>query len=130
MRKIWSVEEANAAIPYLREILSVLVEQNKRADLAREALIDLQERAAGDGHSLGSEIEFRQARLRDAVAQVRQGIEQIRCMGLEIKDLEVGLLDFPAVIEGRQALLCWQLTEPAVLYWHDADKGFASRQPL
>jgi hypothetical protein len=126
--KIWSAEEANRALPQLREILSVLIEQNKLADLAREALLDLEERVRGDGAGMERELEYRRARLREAVAKVRQGVEQVERMGCQVKDLETGLVDFPGVVEGRQVLLCWQMGEPAVLYWHDEDKGFATRR--
>lgn len=130
MAKVWSVDEANRALPFLREILTVLIEQNKRAELAREALLELEEQARNNGHGLDREMEHRQARLRDTLAQVRQGIEQLRSLGCEIKDLEVGLLDFPSFRGDREVLLCWRMDEPAVMYWHDPDKGFSSRQPL
>ncbi len=128
--KIWTLEEANLALPHLREILSVLVEQNKRADLARYALAELEERTKGDGAGMERELEYRRARLRDAMQQLRRGIEQIDRMGCQVKDLEAGLLDFPAILDGREVLLCWQLGEPEVMYWHESDQGFASRQPI
>lgn len=130
MRKNWTVEEANQALPYLREIVTVLVEQNKRSYLARQTLVDMEERVRGNGHDMGLELEHRHTRLRDALGQVRQGLDQLRRLGCEVKDLDAGLVDFPSIRNGREVLLCWQLGEPAVLYWHDSDKGFASRQPL
>ncbi|MDQ3855046.1 MAG: DUF2203 domain-containing protein [Chloroflexota bacterium] len=130
MTRVWSVEEANRALPYLREVLSVLIEQHKRAELARRALLEIEQKAAGNGHGLDKELEHRRGRLRDALSQVRQSIEQLRSLGCEIKDLETGLLDFPSIHNDREVLLCWRLDEPAVMYWHDRDKGFASRQPL
>ena len=130
MRKLWTVEEADRALPQLREILSVLVEQKKTADLAERALAELQEHIRGNGHGMEREVAHRRLRVRDALAQVRQGIEQIRRMGCEIKDLDIGLVDFPSVLHGQEVLLCWQISEPAVLYWHEFDKGFASRKPL
>ena len=128
--KIWTVAEANRALPHLHEILSVLVEQNKRADLARQSLVELEERIRGDGLGMEKEVQYRRARLRDAMGRVRQGVEQLRRMGCQVKDLEVGLLDFPGMRDGRRVLLCWRMDEPAVLYWHDEDAGFASRQLL
>ncbi len=126
--KIWSLEEANKTLPHLREILSVLIEENKRADLAREALIELEERIKGDGAGMERELEYRKERLLESLAKVRQGLEQISRMGCQVKDLEIGLIDFPGIINERQVLLCWQMGEPAVLYWHDMDKGFTARQ--
>lgn len=128
--KLWSVEEADRALPHLREIVSVLVEQNKRAELARQSLAELEERTRGDGAGLETELEYRRARLRDAFTQVRCGLDQIERMGCQLKDLEVGLIDFPTMRDGRRALLCWQLGETAVLYWHPEGVGFAGRTPL
>lgn len=128
--KIWTVEEANLALPRFREILAILVEQNKRADLARYALQELQERIRGDGAGMEREVAYRRARLREATTQLRQGVEQLARMGCQVKDLEAGLLDFPALRDGRQVLLCWQLDEPEVRYWHEMDQGFATRQPI
>ncbi len=130
MTKVWSVDEANRELPYLREVLTVLIEQNRRADLAREALLEIEAQAGSNGHALGEEKTFRRKRLLDALAQVRQGIEQIHALGCEIKDIETGLLDFPSELDGREILLCWRLDEPSVQYWHDRDQGFASRRPV
>jgi hypothetical protein len=130
MHRKWTREEADRALPELREILAVLVEQKKVADLAEQALRELQRRAQGNGHGLGRELDHRQARLREALSRVRQGIEQIRRMGCEIKDLDTGLIDFPSELDGRPVLLCWQLGEPSVMYWHDPETGFAGRRPL
>ena len=51
-------------------------------------------------------------------------------MGIQVKDVDRGLIDFPAVIDGQDALLCWQLGEPRIAYWHTPEDGFAGRRPL
>ncbi len=130
MQKLWSVEEANQVLPHLREILSVLIEQKKRAELAEEALSELEARAKGNGHGLGAEMAHRKARVRAATDQIRQALEQVRGLGCEVKDLDSGLVDFPSEREGRPVLLCWSINEPAVLYYHDQDQGYSGRQPL
>ncbi len=128
--KFWTMEEANRALPYLNEILSVLVEQNQHADLACQSLIELEQRIAGNGHGKKHELEYRRGRLNDARNKMQSGIEQIHRLGCQVKDLDLGLIDFPSRKDGQVVLLCWQLGEPAVLYWHGSDEGFASRRLL
>jgi hypothetical protein len=128
--KIWTVEEVNQTLPYLNEIMSVLVEQNQQADLACQALIELEHRIVGNGHGKERELMYRRARLNDARSKMQTGIEQIHRLGCQVKDLELGLVDFPSQRDGRDVLLCWRLGEPAVLYWHGPDEGFASRRLL
>jgi len=128
--KVWTMEEANQALPYLNEILSVLVEQNKHADLACQSLIELEQRIAGNGKGMERELAYRRARLNDARSKMQNGIKQIHRLGCQVKDLDLGLIDFPSHLDGREALLCWQLGESSVLYWHGPDEGFASRRLL
>jgi hypothetical protein len=128
--KLWTVDEANAALPYLREILPTLIEQKKRADLARASLHELEQRVRGDGEGAGPELEDRRTRLREALGRLRRGLEQVTRMGCVVKDLEIGLIDFPAELGGRRVYLCWRLGEPSVLYWHALDGSFAGRRPL
>ncbi|MDQ3327154.1 MAG: DUF2203 domain-containing protein [Chloroflexota bacterium] len=128
--KIWTMEEANRALPYLNEILSVLVEQNQHADLACQALLELEQRIAGNGQGKERELEYRRVRLNDARTKMQSGIEQIHRLGCQVKDLDLGLVDFPSHIDGREVLLCWQLGEPTVQYWHGTNEGFASRRLL
>jgi hypothetical protein len=128
--KLWTVDEANAALPQLREILPTLIEQKTRADLARASLQELERRIRGDGEGKGPELEDRRTRLREALGRLRRGLEQVKRMGCVVKDLEIGLIDFPAELGGRRVYLCWRLGEPAVLYWHALDGSFAGRRPL
>lgn len=130
MDKIWSVEEANSVLPHLREVLPVLLEDRQRAELARHALVELEDRMRGDGEGLGGELERRRHRLREAMAKVRQGIQQVRRLGCEVKDLDLGLVDFPSEMDGRPVFLCWRLDEPAVEYWHSQSDGYAGRRRL
>ena len=62
--------------------------------------------------------------------QVRRRVKQITALGVEIKDINTGLVDFRARRDGREVYLCWRYDEPEVAHWHDLDAGFAGRQPL
>ena len=64
------------------------------------------------------------------VAEIEANVEELRALGVEPKNGPEGLVDFPAMMEGRPVYLCWKLGEPEVLHWHDLDAGFRGRQPL
>ena len=65
-----------------------------------------------------------------ASIEVALGFEQLERLDIVVRDLERGLVDFPAVIDGREVYLCWLLDEPSVTHWHAIESGFAGRQPL
>ena len=65
-----------------------------------------------------------------AALEVALGFDQLEELDVVVRDLERGLIDFPAVIDGREVYLCWLLDEPAVTHWHAIESGFAGRKPL
>jgi len=71
-----------------------------------------------------------QAKLEEAVREINAIIDAIHGEGVQVKDLERGLVDFPAVIHGREVLLCWELGEPSVMYYHDLTAGYIGRKPI
>jgi hypothetical protein len=122
--RLFTVEEANALIPTLRGILDELA---LHRDALRERAPDMQpilEASPGNGGGrVGSEYSAETYNLYLTV-------ERIRKLGVVLKDLDMGLLDFPHEREGRIVFLCWHPPEENVAYWHDLDAGYAGRQPL
>lgn len=122
--RLFTVEEANALIPRLREILDDLA---LHRDALREKTPDMQpilEASIGNGGGrAGSEYGAE-------AYNVYLAVERIRELGVVLKDLEMGLLDFPHEREGRIVFLCWHPPEENVAYWHDLDAGYAGRQPI
>ena len=128
MPKYFTVDEANALVPRLTEILQEMRARLRELEPKRRELEAAGRRARGNGHNPESEtIAAEVERLR---RELQAGLNQINELGVEVKDLQQGLLDFPALREGRQIYLCWRLGEPSVAFWHDLDTGFAGRQPL
>jgi hypothetical protein len=120
------MEEANAEVPRL----GALIER-----LQRDALVLAREReawvVAHGGADVAPEVLLRERPAARAAADDLQGVlATIESLGVELKDLELGLVDFPAERGGRRVLLCWQYGEPEVAFWHGADEGFAGRKPL
>ncbi len=122
--RYFSIEEANRALDVIRPLMDE-VQASRTAILARRPeLWPALERAAGNGGNSalsGMIKEF--DRLNDLV-------HQIMATGAQIKDLNTGLLDFPAWRGDHEVLLCWRHGERQVLFWHELDAGFAGRRPI
>ena len=69
-------------------------------------------------------------RLEESAGRLREAVERIQALGCVVKDLETGLIDFPAIYRGQDVLLCWKLGEPEIQFWHGVDEGFAGRKPI
>ena len=151
MARFYDIDAANAAVPELDGILDVLADQ--RAELVRlrdevlaagsgagdgatTAVADLVSRAAAVTDTTRSDLpivdDLRLTRLRmqGLIDQMAAGVARIDALGLTLRDIEHGLVDFPALVAGRQVWLCWQRGETAVGWWHGLDSGFSSRRPL
>jgi len=115
------VDEANALLPHLAPTLVELREKFEDATRVREAVARA---SAGNGWS-----EKRDAWSR-TLARVQELVERLQDWEIELRDINTGLVDFPSVIEGEEAYLCWRLGEAEVAYWHGRDEGFTNRRPL
>ena len=72
----------------------------------------------------------RKAEREKAVQRVKDAVAEIDATGVQVKDLDIGLLDFPCRVEGEVILLCWKLGETDIAHWHGMDEGFAGRKPI
>ena len=119
----FSRAEANALLPQLTELLSRLRD-------AKDELTDAEahEALAEAASTNGGGEEGRQVGV--AFLEVRRLLETIERSGIVLRDIDRGLVDFPAVIDGREAYLCWELGEDEVGFWHDMDAGYGGREPL
>jgi len=136
MTRFFDLDEAAETLPELRGILTRL--RGERAELIRlrDEVLERQaavEAGAGRGvdDSLDAE-ELRRVRLRmqGIIDQMQAGVARIDELGVTLRDIETGLVDFPALVSGRQVWLCWRLGEDGVDWWHELSTGFESRRPL
>lgn len=124
--KIFSVEEANALLPTVRHILKKIKAAHTRMLSHRDAA-----KHAAEGAELGGGGMPGGARYIAALLALASNCGELETLGIQLKDYERGLIDFPSLRDGRVVLLCWQLGEGDQLeWWHDVDAGFAGRQPL
>ena len=85
---------------------------------------------SGGMHVDVSAAARRRAERDKAVQEAKDTLAEIDSIGVLVKDLEQGLLDFPSMMDGKPVLLCWKLGEPAIAHWHTEQEGFAGRKPL
>jgi hypothetical protein len=125
--KIFTVQEANALLPNVRTIVGKIQRSHRKLSHHREdakKAAEAAERAGGGGFPDGVGYA---AVLTELTVQ----IAELEALGVQLKDFERGLVDFPSLRDGRVVLLCWQLGEGDELeWWHDVDAGFAGRTPL
>lgn len=122
--KFFTVEEANALLPRIRALLEKMFALRKEAMAIRPDVWPVLEKAAGNGGSRKAGELFL---IFQAFERLLNELHSFDCV---LKGLEHGLIDFPAIRNGRQVYLCWQYGEPEVAFWHEIDAGFAGRQPL
>ena len=130
-QRYFTAEEANEALLEVRPLTEELVGH-------RRALVELQERQsavtariAGNGGNVEPhELEEVQEQLDEEVAGIARCVARIHEVGALVKDLDDGLVDFPATRDGRDVLLCWRLGEDEIGFWHGLDEGFSGRKPL
>lgn len=122
--RLFSVEEANALLPKLNELLEDIA---LHRDAVREKAPHLEpimrSAATNGGGRVGSEYGVEAYNLYAA-------IERVRNLGVLLKDLDTGLLDFPHERDGRVVFLCWRPPEERVEFWHEIQAGYAGRKPL
>jgi hypothetical protein len=124
-------EEANAELEHVRPLVEQLVNRRAEHIAALERQEELERKIRGNGGGIPP------AQLAEATAEVdglarglAKLVDEINEHGAEVKDLDTGLIDFPALRHGETVLLCWQLGEGEIAYWHGIADGFAGRKPL
>lgn len=128
MRTRFTIEEANRTLPLVRRIVGDVVRDYWRW---QEKVREYEEVAANRTINEPNDEADRLERETQQLALDIDGyIAEIRQLGVEMKGIDSGLVDFPAEVNGRTVLLCWQLGEESVQYWHEEDAGFAGRQPV
>jgi hypothetical protein len=124
-------EEANAELEHVRPLVEEMVARRRAHVAAIEEQEALESRIKGNGGGIPPAV------LADATAAVEREarslartVDEIAEHGAEVKDLDEGLIDFPALHRGETVLLCWKLGEDEIRYWHTVEDGFAGRRPV
>jgi len=130
--KTFSLDEAQSLLPVLESLLKRAIEGKRIAEEKEATLQELRQRIFLSGGMMVNVISAgrQRAEIDKFVQQAKDAVSEIDAIGVQVKDLDTGLLDFPFIINGEIVLLCWKMGESQIDYWHTVDAGFRGRQPL
>jgi hypothetical protein len=130
-RKLFTVEEANAMLPLVQRIVEDVVVVSKDIVERRERLAQIKSgRRSESRDAYSEELAQVEDELEKERSRLYEYADELRELGVELKDGLVGLVDFPAQMDDRVVYLCWKLGESELLHWHELDAGFSGRQAL
>ena len=126
------MQEAQALLPVLESLLRQAMKAKETIEAVDAEFQQLSQRIMNSG---GLKVDIprmakRRAERDKAVQQAKDSLGEINATGVQVKDLDIGLLDFPCVVEDRVILLCWKMGEKGISHWHGADEGFSGRKPI
>jgi hypothetical protein len=130
--KTFTLDEAQSLLPVLESLLKRAMEDKQSAQEVESGLNGLAQRIylSGGMRVNTASIAKQRTEMEDYLKRVRESIAEIDAIGVQVKDLEAGLLDFPCRVEEEVVLLCWRMGEPAIEHWHTMEAGFKGRQPV
>jgi hypothetical protein len=132
LSKTFTLSEAQTLLPVVEALLRRAQASAAQNEELEQEMQELSQRIflVGGMHVDVSAAAKRRAEREKAVQETKDSLAEIDSIGVQVKDLEQGLLDFPSLMDGKPVLLCWKLGEPAIAHWHTAEEGFAGRKPL
>ena len=130
--RTFTLAEAQELLPVLESLLRKAAESKRRVEQIDAGFQDINRRILMHGGMMLDIVPLAKLRAeRDKLNQtVADTLAEITAMGVQVKDLDIGLLDFPCLVEGKIVLLCWKLGEHGITHWHGVDEGYAGRKKI
>ena len=130
--RTFTLDEAQSLLPVLESLLRSAISAKKTMDEVEAEMQELQQRIFLNGGTFVDIVPVarRKAERAKAEQRAKDALAEIDSIGVQVKDIDIGLLDFPCEVEGQIILLCWKLGERSITHWHDTTEGFAGRKPL
>ncbi len=130
--RTFTLDEAHTLLPVLESLLKQGIQGKKLIEEVDAELQETSHRIFLNGGTLVNVVHLarRKAERERAIQRIKDAIAEIDATGVQVKDLDVGLLDFPCKVEGEIILLCWKLGETKIGHWHNTTEGFAGRKPI
>jgi hypothetical protein len=130
--RTFTLEEAHSLLPVLESLLKRAIEGRRSAQAAEANLNEVAQRIyfAGGMRVDTAEVARQRSEMDSQLKLVRESIAEIDAIGVQVKDLEAGLLDFPCRVDDEVVLLCWRMGESTIEHWHTMESGFQGRQPV
>jgi hypothetical protein len=131
-KQTFTLDEAQTLLPVLESLLRTAIDSKQLIEEVDDELQDTAHRVFLNGGMLLNVVKLarRKAEREKAVQRVKDAIAEIDATGVQVKDLDIGLLDFPCRVNGEIILLCWKLGEQGITHWHGTEEGFAGRKPI
>ncbi len=130
--RTFNLEEAQSLLPVLESLLRTAISGKKLMEEVEAELQALTHRIFLNGGTHVDIVATARRKVERAKAEQRakDALAEIDSIGVQVKDLDIGLLDFPCEVEGRVVLLCWKMGESSITHWHSTEEGFAGRKPI
>jgi hypothetical protein len=130
--RTFTLDEAQSLLPVLESLLRTAINGKKLIEEVEAEMQALQHRIFLNG---GTHVDIvpvarRKAERAKAEQRAKDAIAEIDSIGVQVKDLDIGLLDFPCEVDGHVVLLCWKMGESSITHWHGTDEGFAGRKRI
>jgi hypothetical protein len=130
--KTFTLEEAQSLLPVVESLLKRAMESKRSGEQVESGLSELARRiylSGGMKVDVGK-VAKQRAEVEIHLQRVRESLAEIDAIGVQVKDLDAGLIDFPCRMDDQVVLLCWRMGESAIEHWHTVESGFQGRQPL
>ena len=130
--RTFTLDEAQSLLPVLESLLRTAIHSKKLMEETEAEMQALNQRIFLNGgtHVDVIPIARRKAERAKAEQRAKDALAEIDSIGVQVKDLDIGLLDFPCLVDGQIILLCWKLGEKSITHWHGTQEGFAGRKPV
>jgi hypothetical protein len=130
--RTFTLDESQMLLPILESLLRQAINGKKLIEDVDNEFQETAHRVFLNGGMLLNVVHLaqRKAERARAIRRVKDALAEIDSTGVQVKDIDIGLLDFPCRVEGEILLLCWKLGESTITHWHGTDEGFASRKPI
>ena len=130
--RTFTLDEAHELLPVLESLLRQAIEGKKQIEEIDKELKEVAHRVFLTGGMLLPLVRLarRKAEREKTAQQVKDAVSEINATGVQVKDLDSGLLDLPCAVDGHTILLCWKLGEKKITHWHGLEEGFAGRKPI
>jgi hypothetical protein len=130
--KTFTLDEAQSLLPVLESLLKRAIDGKQLAEEVESGLSELSRRIflSGGMRVDVAKVSMQRSEMEGHLQLVRESIAEIDAIGVQVKDLDTGLLDFPCRIDDEVVLLCWRMGEASIEHWHTQESGFKSRQPV
>lgn len=130
--RTFTLDEAQSLLPVLESLLRTAIKAKEVMEAVDAEFQELHHRLFLNGGMFLDVVPLarRKAERAKAEQHAKDALAEIDSIGVQVKDLSIGLLDFPCEVEGQTILLCWKLGEKSITHWHGVQEGFAGRKPI